>query len=217
MSTLILREIQCPRCGNKQEVAMWDSINVTLEPEMKEKFITGEIFQFECKECKLLIPVAYPILYHDVANHLMIWLLNEGEETEGLNDVLPNSDNPEEQQELSKYRYRIVSGISEMVDKIKLFDSHYDDRVVEVLKRIMTLSIIREMPDEEILAVSYDNNEEGRPCLKYHFGNDKVAQLVIEDEMIDKVLSENILKIEALTIHGFQRIDEAWAMKILQK
>ena len=40
--------ITCPKCGTSGDFTAWDSINVDLMPEMKEKVMSGEIFRWTC-------------------------------------------------------------------------------------------------------------------------------------------------------------------------
>ena len=47
--------ITCPKCGKESDFMILDSINTTLDPEMKDKVRTGEAFIFQCpKPCYAL-------------------------------------------------------------------------------------------------------------------------------------------------------------------
>jgi len=61
-----MEEIDCPKCGRKQAETVWDTINVTLNPELKEKLFQGEINRFRCKGCGNEAFVSLPLLYHDM-------------------------------------------------------------------------------------------------------------------------------------------------------
>ena len=45
---------------------MWDSINVSLDPELKEKLFRAEINLFECESCGEKNHIDAPLLYHDM-------------------------------------------------------------------------------------------------------------------------------------------------------
>lgn len=66
MSISDTKEVTCPNCGQKQEQVIHNSINVTLNPELKQDLFDGEINRFECQYCahNSIIPV--PLLYHDM-------------------------------------------------------------------------------------------------------------------------------------------------------
>lgn len=59
-------QLKCPECGKIQMVEVWSSINVTLDPGLKEELFKATINVFDCKACdfKMLLPV--PLLYHDM-------------------------------------------------------------------------------------------------------------------------------------------------------
>ena len=44
MSKISEETIKCPKCGKESKFVMWSSINTVLDPEMKKKVLTGEIF-----------------------------------------------------------------------------------------------------------------------------------------------------------------------------
>ncbi len=41
-------ELNCPKCGDKQETTIYESINVSLDPTLKERLYRGEINTFHC-------------------------------------------------------------------------------------------------------------------------------------------------------------------------
>jgi RNA polymerase subunit RPABC4/transcription elongation factor Spt4 len=66
MSRMTPHDLQCPHCGNKQETMVWDSINVSLDPELKTKLYAAEINLFECQKCQKKTFINAPLLYHDM-------------------------------------------------------------------------------------------------------------------------------------------------------
>jgi hypothetical protein len=66
MSSESPEELTCRVCGNKQVTTLWDSINVTLDPELKDKLFAGEINVFTCEKCCEKRTVNAPLLYHDM-------------------------------------------------------------------------------------------------------------------------------------------------------
>ncbi len=41
-SLVTTRELVCPECDSEQEFTVYDSVNVSLNPDAKEKLINGE-------------------------------------------------------------------------------------------------------------------------------------------------------------------------------
>jgi hypothetical protein len=72
MSSMMPCQLQCPHCGNEQELEIWGSVNVKLDPELKEKLLGGEINVFACEKCGKRTFYDAPLLYHDMELHFCI-------------------------------------------------------------------------------------------------------------------------------------------------
>jgi predicted RNA-binding Zn-ribbon protein involved in translation (DUF1610 family) len=119
MTKLSTKELVCPECGFEKEFTVYDSINVSLDSDAKEKLINGELTIFTCNECGYQVEVVYPMLYHDMDNKLMIWMDPEGhldpnkfKKGHFLFGMFNES-----------YQYRIVATREELVEKILMFDA----------------------------------------------------------------------------------------------
>lgn len=72
MSKMTPHDLQCPHCGNKQDTMVWDSINVTLDPDLKKKLYAAEINLFKCKKCNKETFINTPLLYHDMTQRFSV-------------------------------------------------------------------------------------------------------------------------------------------------
>ncbi len=43
--------ITCPACGNEQKFMIWNSVNASLNSDLKEKILSGELVDFCCDAC----------------------------------------------------------------------------------------------------------------------------------------------------------------------
>lgn len=66
MSSKDKHNVTCPQCGHEQETLVWNSINVTRDPELKQKLFNGELNVFKCNTCKHTGLINAPLLYHDM-------------------------------------------------------------------------------------------------------------------------------------------------------
>lgn len=126
--------ITCPGCGAEGRFVAWGSLNVTLNPERKQELVSGELTRFVCPNCGQSGQVVYPLLYHDMAKHLMIWLVPSGDE-------LPPGDLPFGEM-MRDYDLRLVATLNELVEKILIFDAGLDDRIVECFKLVIQNSTL---------------------------------------------------------------------------
>lgn len=123
--------IQCPGCGREQSFVVWDSINVTLDPDLKTKLINGELTQFRCEACRHESPVSYKLLYHDMEKRLMIWLIPDSSDTD-----LGKQDAKLMKSMTAQYQCRVVRTQNDLIEKILIFDAGLDDRVITVFKAL---------------------------------------------------------------------------------
>jgi hypothetical protein len=122
--------VKCPACGQQGSFTLWESVNVTADPELKERFMSGNLNTFRCAGCNHETQVWYPMLYHDMDRLLMIWFMPGDETPPPVPELLAEvtGDNAE------TYRFRLVRSPNELKEKIFLSDAGLDDRVVELMK-----------------------------------------------------------------------------------
>ena len=125
MSSCYKETICCSHCNTKQKFTIWQSINVTLDPDLKKSLLSGDLTTLNCKRCGNKTGVDYDFLYHDMDKSLAVWLMRE--------------DDPESKEARSTFRglaetTRIVRTLHELFDKIKIFDDGLDDLGIELLK-----------------------------------------------------------------------------------
>ncbi len=114
---------QCPNCRLEQEVVLWDSVNVSLNPELKEKVLSLDLLRLRCSGCQGILMLGYPMVYHDMGRPLMI-SFNPG--PSGEESAVPPF--------MNDYTLRCVRTPEQLAEKIVIFDHDLDDRAVECLK-----------------------------------------------------------------------------------
>lgn len=179
--------IKCPKCGKESKFVMWSSINTVLDPEMKKKVLTGEIF-------------------------IMIYYVQDEEDYESACNMFSGEDMPEIFEDLmaEKYLYRIVTSPGELREKIIIFDNGLDDRVIEIAK-IFYIGQAKEQ-GIKVKHIFFDVSSED----KYMFiifdenGETKIAS--IEKELLEKIREEVLKDSPDIREDRFD-IDENWALE----
>jgi hypothetical protein len=128
------RDVECPNCGHHQNATMWASVNVTQNPELRNRILERDLTAFHCEECAYSAELAYDMLYHDMERRLLVWLVPNGEmpddDASGVFGKLGDlGGNP--------YRLRIVDSMNGLIEKVRTEEAGLDDRVVEVLKALL--------------------------------------------------------------------------------
>lgn len=133
MSTLLKKEISCPRCGQQEVITIVSGINATDNPEFKPKILDETFFDWSCKRCGYTAQMSYPMVYHDPKGGYMVALYRTG--TKG-NAV-------EAGPEISGIIKRRVKNLAELKEKILIYDAGLDDVAVELNKNALC-TIIKE-------------------------------------------------------------------------
>ena len=60
MSKTSLRKFRCMKCQEVYDIKTYDSVNVTKDPDIKERCLSGDIFHFECPHCHESYMLSYP-------------------------------------------------------------------------------------------------------------------------------------------------------------
>ncbi len=132
MSSMTPCTLPCPRCGHEQELEVWQSLNVTLDPELKDRLRAGEINAFTCAQCGHRAIYDEPILYHDMQLRFCVQYLPPGraEDPEFLRGLTPEGTLPaaddDLMQALAEMQYllrpHIVLSLDELVAYVAFRD-----------------------------------------------------------------------------------------------
>jgi hypothetical protein len=82
--------INCPKCGKKQEVPVWKSVNVTVDPELKRALFEGRINLFRCSKCSHEGHMDINFVYNDMqqeywVEYYPLYFLEQGNILEHFN------------------------------------------------------------------------------------------------------------------------------------
>ena len=191
--------ITCPYCKAEGDFEMWKSVNIQLNPELKEKILNMEIFTYKCPKCGKEASVAYPLLYHDMSKQIMIYLVNNDEESiENTAKILSGEgmESFEDFGDFSKeYTSRIVTSPLDLREKISIFDAGLDDRIIELAKLFYAGMAIEQFPDNRIHEVQFGTDENGSSYLAFIDENGVFANAELSEELYDdtkKLFEEKI-------------------------
>ena len=116
----------CNNCHRQTEISTPQSLNVALDPSLKQRVRDGSLFVWECPCCGYHNLVKYETLYHDPDARLMVWLLpGNGVPPQAVSDAVAS---------LEGYTFRLVREPGDLVEKVNIHDALLDDVVVEMCK-----------------------------------------------------------------------------------
>ena len=154
--------LKCTKCGAENQFTIHESVNVTLNPELKPQVLNGSLFKMTCASCGTQIIVNYDILYHDMSDYcpLMIQCYHEKKGWERINDQNANIRKMMREMNLStEFPHRVVIGYNALRETIRIFDAGYDDRVMFAVKMLFATLLRRDgVPCRGILFCGRDEN-----------------------------------------------------------
>lgn len=184
-------DLVCPNCQKHFKGDIYSLMNVQLDQGIKEKVLSGTLFDFTCSHCHETFHVEYPCLYHDMDSKLMIQFVLENEDK-------PFQDIP------SEYTYRIVDSYKSLIEKVLIFDSGLDDRYMELYK-LVVLSQYEDSNNVNGLYYWLYNNEyvitldEKESNVKHYMPFNKDVYDMVKEVFADDLSESNV-------------IDPVWAM-----
>ena len=134
----------CTKCGQQQKVTVYRSINISENPEVKDKVKDGSLFLWECPHCGQVNLARYETLYHDPAAKLMVWLMPAGEISETQMQAITMHTKA-----MGGYTLRRVNDMGSLMEKVLINDAGLDDVVVEMVKYVTKLEMVQKIVDQD--------------------------------------------------------------------
>ena len=156
MSIIKEASAPCSKCGEKQVIRIYRSINVSEDPQLKEKVRNGSLFLWECPHCGQVNLVKYETLYHDPAARLMVWLLPEGDISETQMKAITMHTKA-----MGGYTLRRVTDMGSLMEKVLIHDAGLDDVVLEMCKYVTKMEMISKITGKD--------NQEALMKAKFNF------------------------------------------------
>ncbi len=136
----------CHFCGSEENTVIWDLIDLTEDPDLKERLLKKQIQVFLCQNCGEEQILAEPLLYVDDEKNLVFYYCPQFADllkVEDASNEVSSSNLPSALTEvldkvfppgLNDKVMRIIPQYNELIEKIHVFDHDFDDRLMEVVK-----------------------------------------------------------------------------------
>lgn len=233
--------ILCPNCHRTAYFNIWNSINTSNNPETYGQVRNLSLFRFCCPYCRQTSTIKYSFLYHQMESSLMIYFVPEEEELEQTQKLLETVSSGTQQDDkagtgistapedrllenaLAGYRYRIVRTHEEFLEKLAIFDSGLDDRIIELTKVILSAEAERQLSGYGFLVKSAFftvNTETKERKLVLLDKNSSRTATVSFDRYVANVYNQIIDQYRAVLEGPHKKdaiIDRNWASDLLKK
>lgn len=203
-------KIKCPGCGYEMTASIHEFVDVTTDPDYKEKIINGTFFLNKCPKCGDETLAEYPFMYMDPSKKLTIYMSPEYDEglLEQLNSLeLPESDLDEDAV------FRVVEDGAELLEKILIFDSGRDDRVLELYKALVYENIKEDWGHIRRKDLLYFNDENSSEdfFIVWDYTNAEGEQLTVNiDEELYSALEKDYGDALKVPAGKYAKVDAGW-------
>lgn len=216
MSNIIKKSIVCPQCNESTEASLYTSINVTNHKELREKTMDESLFKWTCHSCGYSARLTYPVLYNDMKNRFMVYLIPKIDHFQ-----LADKSLEEKFKTLKHIDKRIVPDFNTFKEKIFIFESGLDDMAVELTKLAISEAVAKKQRLNKVEEgyLSMYNSENNTMGFTFYVGERKEpyvqsARLEIYGKSVSVV---NELAVKDKKLKGFIRIDREWAENVLYR
>lgn len=212
--------IVCPHCHQKGKFSFWSSVNVDINPELREKIFSEELFMYHCPHCGEVTGIPAGFLYHDMKHQFMLFF-----------DFFKPDDCDYEPMELPEnglgiqgnYTFRSVFGLNRLKEKILILEKGLNDVAIEHQKYMICHIIHPELatkgyelyfdhigkPNEEFphgtIFFVYDDKKK-KSMMQVCFAMDNYYEHCMACEMDPRMM-----------VKGVQCVDEGWISKQLKE
>lgn len=212
----VTKAIVCPMCGELSKAEIYTSVNSTKNKTLRVSVLNGSMFDWQCPECNHKARLTYPILYNDMKNRFMIYLIPKVDRFQ-----LCDKELEEKYSNLRNISKRIVPNFNTFKEKIFIFESGLDDMAVELTKLAISQTVSKKLGDidvEEGYLSMYDRESNTMGFTYFTGDNRKPYVQTARLEIYGK--SKGIVERFAYKdkkLKGFIKIDREWAENILYR
>ncbi len=180
MSKSHIYSFKCPKCNKKIPCVIYDSINVTLDPELKEKLLDTSLFHVTCPHCHKTFTHHYPFLYHDMEKKFMVFADCYGNVLEDKESLVENPLIREEwAKEIDSINIIGATCFPTVSTIINSYDNNLDYRLVTLLLEMIWIAFPEMIKEEKGINVDHINcvslvnqhDENGNPNILVAFND----------------------------------------------
>lgn len=212
----VTKAIVCPMCGELSKADIYTSVNPTLDKNIREAVLDGKLFAWRCPSCAYNARLNYPVLYNDMKNRFMVYLIPKVDRFQIYDKELE-----EKYGNLRNIDKRIASTFNSFKEKVFIFESGLDDMAVELTKLAISEIVSQKLDGEQVTEgyLSMYDRESNSMGFTYFVGENRspyVQTARLEIYTKSKGITEEFAAKDK-KMKGFIKIDREWAENILYR
>lgn len=207
-------KLTCPICRHTHTVPVVPVVDAGRDKEAWKSLWDGSLFRFDCPDCGYPMELSYSFLCQDSAIRQYLYLCREGLENSGAVQEAVQRAKKLAWGNTTGAILRVVCTMDELREKLRVFESGLDDRVVEVCKGF-TLSQFPAGEECYAQAVVYDVIG-GQEVLKVQCSDGTEQYVTAFREMYEQLYRKYAGLFPPLRGERFLRVDLEYAAAALR-
>ena len=175
--------LPCSVCGEKIPLNFREFVDVKENPEYKKMILDGGFFNVVCPKCGTTALIEYPVMYMDPDKKLNIYMVPRHDRTLVAN--LNSLNIPEDKVDPDEIK-RVTASSEDLVEKILIYDSGRDDRIIELYKLLISERMRVQWPEMYRSKLLFIPNQRGDMFVVRDFnrepGGEKLTVVLNEDD-----------------------------------
>ena len=213
MSEFEMEYVTCENCKSEYTVKVWDELDITENPALREKILRDEIITSKCKVCNHENTTVYPVICIDNKMKIIIWYLPVDEKEFKNSCKALNGELLGEYDVTSDYQLRVTDNYNELKEKIIARNENLDDRVLEIAKEVYKSQIVCD-GSEDIYGMYVNVGEKGQVVFDMLLSDERCMNIPLEQEVYDKICKDAAPFFDDKL--RFQHVNTEFAIKILR-
>jgi len=132
-------KINCQKCNKEFEITIYDSINVDIDPDLREEFLSNRIYFHKCPHCGEIHFFPMPVLYHDMTHKFMVQGGSLIDAYDFYNMSLKMNDEFSQMAQITKVG---TTNIRDSVEKVVALENGLDHRVVTIYRILESMRYV---------------------------------------------------------------------------
>ncbi len=207
-------EIPCEHCGRMFRTTIYPIIQVNEKPKLRSKVMDASLFIKKCPHCGKDVMFPYSTIYSDDRKGLIVTMAcgeNEYADALAMNkstDVYGNMMRSINAEGV----LRLVRTPLELAEKVCIRESHYDDRIMELMK----FHLMMKMRDQgQSPAVMYYMVRDKHEELAVLLNNGTAGSITFSDAWYQEAAAAYAKAVRQMKEHPIV-IDQKWASSFLR-
>lgn len=200
----------CPYCKKEYAIDIYDSINVKEDPDLRDRCVSGEVFQHSCTNCHKEYLVQNDLMYSDPIHKFVIWVSAEPIHGFDITKISSPLDK-------AGYTLRRCATVKEFTEKIQILEDGANDIAVELAKYDSFIEFVenKKGKPEDITSIDYQRTENEVMKLNV-LTNDRGMSFLIPVGMLEEELEQDpsLFRVDNTT---FPLVNGEWMRSLFTK